>query len=193
MKSIISFLKSNVQVSITIAAIALLALSNTYFVVQAQEDQKTTEGETTQEQPTQEQPVQPVVPALDLAANPPLPPSSYPHIGCVQKLIYTTPVSNTFNPNMPYNLSFFRGSPTTQFQDINGDSLPDYLWVNNTVNGGTTLVQNYEACVYLNNGSGWTKAYECYAITETTAGTGNITRAEYYGDCAGTPLSGQSN
>lgn len=103
---------------------------------------------------------------------------------CGQRLLFTTSPSSVFNPNNAYNLSFTQGS-TNMFQDINGDNLPDYVFSSGSIDGGTTALWQHSACVFLNNGNGWTKAYECYAVTHVNRDTGEITIGQYYGDCAG--------
>lgn len=125
-----------------------------------------------------------------LPAN--LPPANQPHPSCFMKLYYLSPRSATFNGNNPYNTAFMGGAtngpPISVLQDINGDNLPDYLYSLNSASGGSTqLTSVHFACVYLNNGNGWTKAYECYAATATDIQTGNVVSQEYSGDCAGTP------
>ncbi len=117
----------------------------------------------------------------------PFPASSFPHANCYYKLYYTAPVSNVYNPDSPYNFSFVRASSGPYFQDINGDNLVDYVWVHSTSDGADTIHSTYTSCVYLNNGNGWTKAYECIATTDVQASTGQISNAEYRGDCAGEP------
>ncbi len=119
------------------------------------------------------------------------PSSSFPHSTCDVRLLYTTTPSHTYNRNVPYNLDMYGGNLYSGFVDVNGDNLPDYVRVHNTINGGDNIVQNYIACVYLNNGSGWTKAYECAANTEIVGTTGQIVRSDYYGDCAGAPASSE--
>lgn len=116
-----------------------------------------------------------------------------PFFNCIADLVYTTEPSDTYNPDTPYNLTFFRGSHFSGFQDVNGDNLPDYVLVTGNLNtvGVTGLISTYESCVYLNNGAGWSKAYACHAITET-GNSGNAVRKEYRGDCAGTPSAGNN-
>lgn len=178
MNKLLSFIKRNLQISVTALALACLALSNTYFMVQAQE------GEVAQEESVDEvkSPLKPEEQVSNLAPAP-YDPSLFPHANCVQKIAQTEEPSSTFNPNVPYNLSFYRtGNPSAVFQDVNGDNLPDYVWAYSIFDSG---IQTYEGCVYLNNGNGWTKAYECYAVTHVDLNNENITLAKYYGDCAG--------
>ncbi|HMQ01738.1 MAG TPA: hypothetical protein PKD79_01560, partial [Candidatus Doudnabacteria bacterium] len=113
----------------------------------------------------------------------PFPPSSLPHPNCAMELNLGHENSNVYNPDTPYNLSFFMGNQSG-FQDVNGDGLADYVYVNTTY-GGTHPQSVYTGCVYLNNGSGWTKVHTCRANTIIDASTGQITTAEYRGDCAG--------
>lgn len=114
--------------------------------------------------------------------NPTFP--SLAHVGCGIRLFYTTKPTHTFNPNNSYYLAFTRGN-TNIFQDINGDNLPDYLYALNNVNGGSPAVWEHAACVYINNGNGWNKVYECLALHTIRLETSETLRADYYGDCAG--------
>lgn len=118
------------------------------------------------------------------------PPESLPHPNCQMQLIHGYPVSDVYNPDTPYNLSFFQNGQTG-FQEINGDGLPDFVYVS-TNYGGTNPESNYTGCVYLNNGSGWTKAHICSARTVTDS-EGNIQSREYRGDCAGEPSAKASD
>lgn len=63
-------------------------------------------------------------------------------------------------------------------RDINGDGLPDYMWIDHATSNGANGMRD---CVYLSNGHGWTKAYQCVAIK---ANTNVATPVTYYGDCA---------
>ncbi len=123
---------------------------------------------------------------------PPYDPSLFPTADCSYKAFLTEPTSNTYNPDVPYNLDFFSGPKTAVFQDINGDNLPDYVMSQNTIDGANWNSQNYEACVYLNNGNGWTKAYVCRAFTRINLEAEQILQAEYKGDCAGEPSAKSS-
>lgn len=112
-----------------------------------------------------------------------------PHLNCQSQYLYNTTPSDTYVANLPYNLSFYRGSPFSGFQDLNGDGLADFLSISyNYASNGSTLSAQYVACVYLHNGSGWEKAYICDAKTESDA-NGNVILRQYYGDCAGAPNS----
>jgi hypothetical protein len=187
MKQFTSYLKNNIQTSISVFALAALALSNTYFIVQAQDDNSKQEQRSEYTKPaasfTDEQAM--------LGGDPPYDPALFPHANCIQKNQLTETPSTTFNPDVPYNLSFFKaGNPSPILQDVNGDNLPDYVWAYSVYDSG---YQRYEGCVYLNNGSGWTKAYECYATTRIDLNTQSITEAAYYGDCAGEPSAKQEN
>ena len=86
--------------------------------------------------------------------------------------------STTFKTNTPWSTAFVvapTNTLTNGFErDINGDGLPDYVYVNHSAN---TASNNEQDCVYLSNGTGWTKAYQCVAVAGTTP--------RYYGDCAG--------
>lgn len=182
MNKFLNLVIKNIQTSISVFAVIALALSNTYLIVQAQaipeEAQQTLETNVESKNLTPQE-------LIDLGVQGGS--SSYPHLSCVQELVRTTQPSSVFVSDVPYNLQFHIGSLTNAFQDVNGDGLPDYVFAFNTVNGGQTLIQDYQACVYLNNGSGWTQAYRCYAVTHTNASTGQIEVANYYGDCAGEP------
>ncbi|HMQ01737.1 MAG TPA: hypothetical protein PKD79_01555 [Candidatus Doudnabacteria bacterium] len=111
------------------------------------------------------------------------------HLSCQAQIAYTTTSSTTYNPNFPFNNTFMLGGSSTQgqqFQDINGDGLPDYLYNIHYLSGaGNELESLFYGCAYLNNGSGWDKAYICYARTRTNINTGQVISSEYRGDCAG--------
>lgn len=190
MKNFLSYIKDNIRLSVTVLAVASLLISNTYFIARAQEgDQSTNANIKHSKQESTELSSQEFA-GLDLNGSS----ESYPHLNCIQELVRTTEPSDVYISDAPYSLQFHGSNQTNSFQDVNGDNLPDYVYAFNTINGGNTLVQTYMACVYLNNGAGWDKAYQCYAVTQTDVSTGDITLSEYYGDCAGTPTaSGNSN
>ncbi len=103
-----------------------------------------------------------------------------------------------------------------QFMDVNGDGLLDYLYILNSqsvseykyssgmgsysytryfVDGVEIQDQKWhsqQACVYLNNGSGWDLAYRCMMKNELIRSewVGNTAYTDYepmfYGDCADT-------
>ncbi|MEZ4180597.1 MAG: hypothetical protein R3B41_03770 [Candidatus Doudnabacteria bacterium] len=115
-------------------------------------------------------------------------PSLAPHVFCGYRLYFLEDPSDTYVSNVPYNVDFLRMNPGGGvLQDINGDSLPDYVYTSHdtTTSGGTSITSHYSGCVFLNNGSGWDKVYECFAKTLSNMSTGEITLAEYRGDCAG--------
>ena len=182
-------IKNNIQLSVTIFAVAGLLISNTYFIARAQEGEQSASSKTEQVKTwgTELSPHQFAEMKLNGTSE------SYPHLNCVQDIIRNTEPSDIYVSDVPYSLQFHGSSPTNSFQDVNGDNLPDYIYTYNTINGGSNLYQNYMGCVYLNNGAGWDKVYQCYAVTETTVDTGEITEAKYYGDCAGTPTANASD
>ena len=183
MKKFLSYVKNNIQLSVTVLAVASLLISNTYFIARAQEGDQSTSLKTEQSKiDDTELPLQKLA-EIELNGTS----ESYPHLNCVQDIIRTTEPSDVYVSDVPYSLQFHGSSPTNSFQDVNGDNLPDYVYAYNTINGGINLYQNYMGCVYLNNGTGWDKVYQCYAVTETIVETGEITEAKYYGDCAGEP------
>ena len=125
-----------------------------------------------------------------------IPPGSQPHASCYMKLVFIYTRSDVYNGNNPYNLAFMgsygnalSSSPyISTLQDINGDNLPDYVFAyNQTTVVGNSANSTHVGCVYLNNGNGWTKAYECYATTTTDLNGQPISTPQYSGDCAGTP------
>ena len=63
-------------------------------------------------------------------------------------------------------------SVTTQFQDINGNGLPDFLYFKQHSGGGNTY--RYYA-VFINNGGTFEQTYVCHHSTF---------HKKYYGDCA---------
>lgn len=98
--------------------------------------------------------------------------------GCLDNY-NTLPSSTTFNYSAPWStVNFYNGSNSTagyqekinNFVDINGDGLNDYFYRYSYVYSSK---RREEACVLLNNGSGWDVAYRCLTINGT-----------YYGDCA---------
>lgn len=177
MNNLQPFFKTNIQTFLFVFAIIILALSNTYLMVQAQEQE--TNVKTVLQDETNNLSIPEVV-------DPPFPSNLFPHSNCTQKLILTTSPSNVYDGSDPYNLSFQRGDITSNYQDINGDNLPDYVMAYSNTD---SFVSRYEACVYLNTGSGWQKEYACYAFTQIDPNTSQFVRQEYYGDCAGTPAS----
>ena len=188
MKNYLTYIKNHLQLSVTVFAIAALAISNTYFIARAQEGEENSAPQNQEVQGDQpgSQGLSPQQFAnLDAEGSS----ASYPHLNCVQDLIRTTEPSDVYISDVPYSLQFHGSSATNNFQDVNGDNLPDYVYAFNTIDGGSNLVQTYMGCVYLNNGAGWDKTYQCYAVTQTNSSTGEITVAEYYGDCAGAPSS----
>ena len=110
-----------------------------------------------------------------------------PHLSCSTEIVYgNLPTSEVYNPDTPYNLSAF--SNGLHFQDINGDNLPDYIYVSHETTGSVSaLSSTYKGCLLLNNGNGWTRAHVCLARATQYLDTGEITSQEYRGDCAGTP------
>lgn len=113
------------------------------------------------------------------------------HADCITDLEYATTPSTTFNPISTYDLSFVIGAGGTTgglngFYDINGDSLPDYIYTNNQTysEGNNIISSNYYACLYLNNGQGWTKQYRCRAQTRKNNQTGQLVSGSYWGDCS---------
>lgn len=121
-----------------------------------------------------------------------------PAVNCGFRL-QLMPSSTVYEPNPDFDVSFLGTDYTNQnsarsfFQDINGDNLPDYIFSNGVASGGpnyeVTSV-NHTSCVYLNDGSGFVKAYECLAYTIVNTETGNVVTARYSGDCAGTSSVG---
>lgn len=182
MQILLNFFKNNTAMALAIVLMAIVAISQTYLVVRAQESTQ----ENSDSNQINEQNSAATAMGSDLG-NAPYDPQFFPHANCLQKLVYTEEPSSVYNPDDPYNLSFFSGQQFSGFIDINGDNLPDYVRASSTINGGSNLFQEYEGCVYLNNGEGWTQAYVCRAVTEFNTSSETITRAEYWGDCAGEP------
>lgn len=121
--------------------------------------------------------------SLDLAEGVDL---HIPHLSCVDQINYANlPTSTTYNPANEYNNSLLHSG--INFQDVNGDGLPDYSYTSHSSGGGGSELQVvYRGCVLLNNGTGWDRAYICYARTTSNVTTGNVTDAQYKGDCADT-------
>jgi len=87
------------------------------------------------------------------------------------------PNSTTFKANVPWSTAMVgeyvqNSTYTNNFEhDINGDGLPDFMYVFHQSGATYTTMTD---CVYLSNGAGWTKAYQCVATTTP----------RFYGDCA---------
>lgn len=117
--------------------------------------------------------------------------SAIPHPSCRMAAIYLEPQSNTYVAPTTFNTSFLSTAderPFVSLQDINGDNLPDFVYTYNLdAAGSTQLTSQYYACVYLNTGSNWQKAYVCFAQTTIDIQTGAVVDARYRGDCAGHP------
>jgi len=104
--------------------------------------------------------------------------------------------STTYNPNNNWstdlidsqylNPAYYTYPYHSITQDINGDGLPDYVYVSSYSSGGsmcgTQIYIPISTCVGLNNGHGWTIVYKCVAVCDTTV-TPNVLR--FYGNCAG--------
>ncbi len=114
--------------------------------------------------------------------------SNIPNLNCQGQALYSSDTSDTFNPDNPYMTGFMVTSGSSNFfQDINGDNLADYIFALQLLSGsGEELESTYYGCVYLNTGTGWDKAYTCYARTRVHRITGNVIEADYRGDCADT-------
>lgn len=193
------FRKLNLQSAVSVVAIAALLITNSYFIVQAQEleqDQvsapaqeeiiapsdKLTEEENNQQDSGESKKGNATdnlafVPGAD----------AMPHPSCVAFLSYIDQTSSVYVPSSQYDLVFVStAAPYSTFQDINGDGLPDYIYAKNETNrSGSNLSSEYIACLYLHNGSGWTKEYICRAYTILDTQTNQFSTREYTGDCAG--------
>lgn len=95
------------------------------------------------------------------------------------------PSSTTFKSDAPWSVSF-AWAPETSYSyfnnfehDINGDGLADYVYFYRALSIAPYGAYAHKACVYLSNGSGWTKAYQCYVSHGTNPPV-------FYGDCAQT-------
>ncbi len=99
--------------------------------------------------------------------------------------------STTYKTTSSWNTAFMTSSviatlasagsnslnPINQLQDINGDGLPDYVYLQKANDfTGQNQAASEASCVYLNNGNGWTLTYRC--VADPTSG-------KFYGDCAG--------
>ncbi|KKP40094.1 MAG: hypothetical protein UR28_C0003G0088 [Candidatus Peregrinibacteria bacterium GW2011_GWF2_33_10] len=102
----------------------------------------------------------------------------------------TWKTSTTFKNNAPWSTALFSYNPvsaqsTSSFSpyytdfniDLNGDGLPDYIYVYHQLSQPNYIGMN--DCVMLNNGTGWTVAYKCVSSYDTAT---SLTK--YYGDCA---------
>lgn len=100
---------------------------------------------------------------------------------------FTWKTSGTYKNNAKWNVDFMpfinsgANMPGTMsresFADLNGDGLPDYIYLERSpyLSGSGTIIGG--SCVYLNNGSGFNLTYRCYV-------DGNSPN-QYHGDCAG--------
>jgi hypothetical protein len=183
MHKTLSFVKKYTVVGILTGAVTVLALSNyqlqnkvnnSFNKVLAFEESNLDLSKINQD----------TVPIVESSGDT-FPQSSLPHPNCVMQLAHGYETSDAYNPNTPYNLSFFMGGQTG-FQEINGDGLTDYVYVSSNY-GGTNPDSRYTGCIYLNNGNGWTRVHICSAWTQVDIDTGEVINAEYRGDCAGEP------
>jgi len=92
--------------------------------------------------------------------------------------------SVNFNANAQWSLDQFPAynigqtdGVIRQFIDINGDGLQDFVYSNKAVVGA---VNQFEGCVLLNTGAGWTAAYRCLVNRDPE----NNNAWTYFGDCA---------
>ena len=58
-------------------------------------------------------------------------------------------------------------------KDLNGDGLPDYVYINRSES------RVKQDCVFLSNGQGWSPAYRCMKVQNSSTG-----KWIYFGDCA---------
>lgn len=194
MKKIISYLKARQYLVLSIALAIVLVALNVQKIVRA--------DETTNPPATETQETTNSTPPATTSQNIPntvmetgsedIIPVDLLHANCIADLEYGSTPSSTFNGNSPYNLSFVIGltggsGGLNGFYDINGDNLPDYVYSNSTSFTEPTnmAIANFQGCVYLNNGNGWTETYRCKAYTKKSMDNGQIITAQYYGDCAG--------
>lgn len=101
--------------------------------------------------------------------------------------LQSEPESEIYEPNPDFDISFIPAHDAGKFfQDINGDNLPDFVYVKNSVTGySSALTISSVSCVYLNDGSGFAKAYDCLASTTYDNNQNQITNKLYRGGCAG--------
>lgn len=96
------------------------------------------------------------------------------------------PTSQQFRADSQWSLAAFPSYPLgdasrvgviRQFMDINGDGLQDYIYLDKVT---VEAVNQFEGCVLLNNGAGWTTAYKCLVNRDPE----NNNAWTYFGDCA---------
>ena len=123
-----------------------------------------------------------------------------PFASCVSQINNSGEVSTTYNTDTPFSPAFLEGHNATAhngFMDVNGDNLVDYVYSDSRNNGsepgGPGVYNEFIGCVYLNNGSGWTKAFQCSAYTYTDPVTGVMTSGQFRGDCAGSVTTAKTN
>lgn len=200
-----TFFQSYIFAGLAVVLILALALNNTGDSqvsnrVLAEQDTANLGGEeslileeqkSTQDEKNSTEPLTSSVAAQNFASSPD-DIETLQHGSCLVRAQFGYPSSDTFNPDTPYLNSFVRYGTGLQnlFLDVNGDSLPDYVYAQNSHHdGGSTneLRSEFFGCVYLNNGQGWDMAMECYALTITDLDTNTVLTRDYRGTCAGTP------
>ena len=192
MNKIYTYIRSHASTTLSVFAIAALLVSNWHFMAKAEEGAvpPAADSATPGEQITKDvlSKLGSDAPKLNLVS------SDMPNANCLGEIMNVGSPSTTYVDNAPYNMDFFNGGnpntfpsqPFSSFQDVNGDNLPDYVYAYSGTSLGGSYVQSVTAtCLYLNNGSGWTKTYRCYALTQVNYVTGESAYKEYRGDCAG--------
>ena len=96
------------------------------------------------------------------------------------------PASDRFRADAQWSLDQFPAYPIgdaiqagiiRQFLDINGDGLQDYIYLNKVP---VENVNQFEGCVLMNNGAGWTTAYKCLVNRDPERNNAWM----FFGDCA---------
>ena len=94
-----------------------------------------------------------------------------------------SPWSTMQSPTRHYDsYANYGEQPLRTITDLNGDSLPDLLYINH-VRTNPTSSENWlyiRDCIMLNNGNGWDIVYRCKTTPEVHDGN----KLRFYGDCA---------
>lgn len=187
MKKIFAFVSNNVYKYLAIVAIGGLVISNMHFMVRAQEKVEENPAPSSDQSPID------ILESLPIAAQSSVT-YSMPNASCFTDVFYNGTTSATFNPNAPYSIHQFWTNVNEPnyhaYQDVNGDNLPDLIAASNrstgaSYNGQPAIVNTTMGCVHLNNGQGWSKAFQCYGRSYTDQSTGALLFSEFKGDCAG--------
>lgn len=179
----LQYIKDNFYKISTVVAILLLVALNGRTWVSAEDANMDKAAETSKS----EQVGNPGNDINELTPNLP----NIPNATCLTNYLMWEGGSDTYNADAPYSNLFTQHlsvAGSSNFQDINGDNLPDYIYsFARTNNDNTHYYLQNAGCVYLNNGSGWDKVFVCNSNVKYSMTTGEVAEQRYQGDCAGEP------